>query len=76
MSREEEAESTLGFHVGGGVEYFFKKNLALKLDVKYCFVSTSGSWSYIDPVTGPESGQIDDIKLNSLLVGIGITFFF
>ncbi len=76
MSREETAESTLGFHVGAGVEYFLKKNLALKLDMKYCFVSTSGSWSYIDPITGPESGQIDDIKLDTLLVGIGITFFF
>jgi outer membrane protein W len=76
MSREETAESTLGFHVGAGVDYFFKRNLALKLDMKYCFVSTSGSWSFIDPITGPESGQIDDIKLGTLLFGIGITFFF
>jgi outer membrane protein W len=76
MSREETAESTLGFHVGAGVEYNFKKNLSLKLDIKYCFASTSGSWSFIDPITGPESGQIDDIKLGAFLVGIGITFFF
>lgn len=76
MSREEKAESTLGFHVGAGVEHYIKKNLALKLDMKYCFVSTSGSWSYIDPITGPETGQIDDIKLDALLVGVGITFFF
>ena len=76
MSREETVESTLGFHAGAGIEYLVKKNLALKLDVKYCFVSTSGSWSYVDPVLGPQSGQIDDIKLNALHVGIGITFFF
>lgn len=76
MSREETVESTLGFHAGAGVEYLVKKNLALKLDIKYCFVSTSGSWSYVDPVLGPQSGQIDDIKLNALHVGMGITFFF
>ena len=76
MSREETAESTLGFHVGAGVEYFIKKNLALKLDMKYCIASTSGSWSFIDPVTGSESGPIDEIKLDTFLLGIAITFFF
>ncbi len=76
MSREETVESTLGFHVGAGVEYFFKETLAVKIDMKYCLASTSGSWSFIDPVLGPQSGQIDDIKLDTLLVGIGIKFFF
>jgi outer membrane protein W len=76
MSREETVEGTLGFHIGAGVEYFVKENLILKLDMKYCFASTSGSWSYIDPVLGPQSGQIDDIQLDTLLFGIGIKFFF
>lgn len=76
MSREETVEGTLGFHIGAGIEYFIKENLAAKLDMRYCFASTSGSWSFIDPVLGPQSGQIDDIKLDTLLFGIGIKFFF
>jgi hypothetical protein len=76
FNREETVESALGYHLGAGIEYFFKGNLALILEVKYFFVSTSGSWSYIDPVTGFESGQFNDIKLDSAIFGIGIAFHF
>lgn len=76
FSRVETVKNTLGFHVGAGIEYFLRENLALKLEIKVCFQSPSGSWSYIDPVTGPESGQFDNIKLDTVLFGIGVTYHF
>jgi outer membrane protein W len=76
FSRVETVKNTLGFHVGSGIEYFLRENLALKLEIKVCFQSPSGSWSYIDPVTGPESGQFDNIKLDTVLFGIGVTYHF
>lgn len=76
FNREESVKSTLGYHLGAGIEYFFKGNLALILEVKYFFMSTNGSWSYTDPVTGPESGQFNDIKMDSALFGIGISYHF
>jgi outer membrane protein W len=76
LDREESADNTLAFHLAGGVEYLFKRNLAVRADLKYIFMSTEGSWSYTDPVLGRLSGSIDSINLNSLLIGIGITYYF
>ncbi len=76
FSRVETVKNTLGFHVGSGIEYFLRENLALKLEIKVCFQSPSGSWSYVDPVTGPESGQFDNVKLDTVLFGIGVTYHF
>lgn len=76
FSRVETVKNTLGFHVGSGIEYFLRENLALKLEIKVCFQSPKGSWSYVDPVTGPESGQFDNIKLDTVLFGIGVTYHF
>lgn len=76
LSRVETVKNTLGFHFGGGVDYFLRENLALKLEIKVCFQSPSGSWSYVDPVTGLESGQFDNIKLDTVLFGIGVTYHF
>jgi outer membrane protein W len=76
FSRVETVKNTLGFHVGSGIEYFLIENLALKLEIKVCFQSPDGSWSYVDPVTGPESGQFDNIKLDTVLFGIGVTYHF
>jgi opacity protein-like surface antigen len=73
----EKVKNALGFHLGGGIEYFFKGNLAVKVDLKYCFIKTSGSRSFIDPGTGlPVSQTIDNIRLNTLLIGIGIKHIF
>ena len=76
FDREESVKNALGFHLGGGIEYLFKDNLAVKMDLKYCLIQTSGSWSYTDPVAGPLSGTIDDINLNTVLIAIGIKYIF
>jgi hypothetical protein len=76
FSREETVKNALGFHIGAGMEYFFRENLSLKLEIKVFFVSPDGSWSYVDPVTGLQTGQFDNIKLDTALFGIGITHYF
>jgi len=76
LDREETVKSTLGYHLGAGIEYNFKGNLALLLEVKYFFMSTEGSWSYTDPVAGPVSGQFSNLKMDSVLFGIGISYQF
>ena len=76
FDRVEKVRNALGFHLGGGIEYFFKGNLAVKMDLKYCLIKTSGSWSYTDPIAGPVSGTIDNINLNTVLVAIGIKYIF
>lgn len=76
FSRVETVKNTLGFHFGAGIKYLLKENLTLKLEIKVCFQHPSGSWSYVDPVTGPESGQFDNIKLDTVLFGIGVTYHF
>jgi len=76
FDRVEKVKNALGFHLGGGIEYFFKGNLAVKVDLKYCLIEASGSWSYNDPVTGPVSGTIENINLNTVLIGIGIKYIF
>ncbi|MDH5706325.1 MAG: outer membrane beta-barrel protein, partial [Candidatus Aminicenantes bacterium] len=76
FDRVEKVKNALGFHLGGGIEYFFKGNLAVKVDLKYCFIKTSGSWSYTDPITGPVFGTIDNINLNTVLIAIGIKYIF
>lgn len=76
FDREETVKNALGFHLGGGVEYFFKENLAVGADLKYVFINTSGSWSYTDPGLGRLSGSIDSINLNSVIICIGIKYFF
>jgi len=76
FNRAESVKNALGFHLGGGIEYFFKENLAVKMDLKYCLIQTSGSWSYTDPVAGPVSGTIDDINLNTVLIAIGLKYIF
>ena len=77
FDRVEKVKNALGFHLGGGIEYFFKGNLAVKVDLKYCFIKTSGSRSFTDPGTGlPVSQTIDNIRLNTLLIGIGIKYIF
>lgn len=76
FNREETVKSTLGYHLGAGIEYFFKKNLALILEVKYFFMSTDGTWSYTDLVAGPVSGQFNNLKMDTVMFGIGISYHF
>lgn len=76
FSREETVKNALGFHIGVSMEYFFRENLSLMLEMRVFFMSPDGSWSYVDPVTGLQTGQFDNIKLDTALFGIGIKYHF
>lgn len=77
FNQEEKVKNALGFHLGGGIDYFFKENIALNVDLRYCLVKSSGTWSRRDPVSGARiSGEIVKINLNSLMLGVGVKYFF
>ncbi len=71
--RDEEVKNALGFHFGGGVDYFFSENIAANLDMRYCIVKTSGLYTF-DGVG--EDIEIKGINLSSFMLGIGFKYFF
>jgi hypothetical protein len=56
----------------GEVDYFINQNIAANADLKFCLVKTSGSRRYLSEPTA----TIDSINLNSLMLEIGIKYFF
>jgi len=74
---EESVEHSIGFHLGGGIDFFIMRSLALNLDVRYYTASMKGDWRLADTISQVEStGPIDSIKLNSIQAGISVKFFF
>jgi len=73
---EENVNHTLGFHFGGGLDYFLFRNLALNLDVRYYTASLKGDRHLANTISQEEtSGTINNIKLNSLQACISVKFF-
>ena len=66
---------SLGWHIGAGAEYFFNKNLALNLDIKYLIGDAYFNYQiYVN-----DSLEINDrgkFVLDSLLIGLGIKYYF
>lgn len=74
---EEEIKNMFGFHYGAGLDFFLSENIALNIDIKYNLAKTSGTWAMKDLVTGLSiSGDIDNIKLNSLFILAGLKLYF
>lgn len=74
---DESVKNGYGFHFGAGLDYFFSSSIALNADVRYLMASIEGSWSFTDQISGVRAeGEIKDINLNSLLLGIGVKLFF
>ena len=74
---EEKVENAIGYHLGGGIDLFFTKNIALNVDIRYCIAKIKGSWTLIDQIIGTEtSGNLEDLNLNSLMFGGGLKFCF
>jgi outer membrane protein W len=69
---DEEVNNSLELHFGGGVDYFFHKNIALNADLRFCLVKTSVSVTYL----GELIGTIGNINLSSFMLGIGVKYFF
>jgi opacity protein-like surface antigen len=71
--RDEEVKNALGFHFGGGADYFFSENIAANLDMRYCIVKTSGLFTFNG---AGEDIKIEGINLNSFMLGLGFKYFF
>ncbi len=73
---EENVDHSIGFHVGAGFDYFLLKNIALNVDVRYYSAKLKGTWSIANQISQQEvTGNIEDIKLDSIQAGISFKFF-
>lgn len=65
-------DDSFGFHVGGGVEYFFNEHFAFNADFKFM-------WSNVDfSGTGP-GGIIlrdEEVDVDAFTAGVGLKFYF
>ena len=66
-----DADNSFGFHLGGGLEWFFAESWAFNLDVKY--VWNEADFTTTAPGFAPEE---DDIDLDAFVFGIGIKYYF
>lgn len=74
---EEKVENAMGINVGAGIDFFIRKNIALNIDMKYYNVNLKGTWKLLDQVTNTEvSGHIENINLNSFMLGVGLKLYF
>jgi outer membrane protein W len=74
---EETIENSFGYHVGAGLDFFITGNIGINVDLKYCLVKTKGSWSLTDQIGGTiVSGDLENLSLNSIMVGAGLKFCF
>jgi opacity protein-like surface antigen len=74
---EEKVENAIGYHFGAGIDLFITKNIALNADVRYFITTIKGSWTLTDQIIGTEnSGSLEDLNLNSLILGGGLKFYF
>jgi outer membrane protein W len=71
-----EVDNSFGFHFGLGMDYFFNPRIAFTLDVRYCIVPLSGSYSITDTVSSiTNSGDIDG-SLDHINFSAGLRFLF
>jgi outer membrane protein len=74
---EEAIDNAFGFHFGAGLDYFVKPNIAVGAGVKYCLAKAKGLWTMKDQVSSEETeGTLSDLKLNALVFGVGLKYFF
>ena len=65
-------DDSVGFHLGGGVEYLFNEHFAFNFDFKYM-------WSNVDfSGTAPGGGTIRDktIDVDAFTAGVGFKYYF
>jgi len=74
---EEAIDNASGFHFGAGLDFFVNPNIAISAGVKYCLAKTKGSWTMKEQVSSEETkGTLPDLKLNALVFGAGLKYFF
>lgn len=74
---EETVNGALGFHGGAGLDFFLNEAMAANLDIRYVYLKPKGSWTITDQLSSAAtSGDIENINLSSVLIGLGFKFFF
>jgi opacity protein-like surface antigen len=68
-------DSTWGWSVGGGTDYFFTKNLALNLDMKFLFATVKFTYEiYVNQIR--EDQDHGQFSLDSLMIALGLKYYF
>lgn len=70
--RVDKVKNAVGFHFGGGIDYFLINNISINVDVRYCIAEASGVMGYM----GEELGEVESINLNSFMFETGIKIIF
>lgn len=77
LTIEETIDATFGFHGGAGLDFFLNDSIAINLDARYIILKPKGTWKFTDQISSiTTSGEIDPINMNSIMLGLGIKFFF
>lgn len=77
VTQQEDVKHTLGFHLGGGVDYFLRERLLLNLDLKFYFGKTSGSYEYLrNSGNVADKGTIENINIHGLILSLGVRYIF
>ncbi|UCE41237.1 MAG: outer membrane beta-barrel protein [Candidatus Aminicenantes bacterium] len=72
----ESVDHTFGFHFGTGLDVFLVENIALNVDARYYTANMTGKRTLANQISQETtSGKIDNMKLNSLQVGISVKLF-
>ena len=73
----EKVDNAFGYHFGAGLDYLFSRHFGLNASFKYCLVKTNGNWKLKDLGSNTEvAGELKEIRLNSVLLGVGIRYLF
>jgi opacity protein-like surface antigen len=73
----EKVDNAFGLHFGAGVDYLFSRHFALDASFKYCLAKSKGNWKLKDLGSNTEvSGNLKEIKSNSILLGVGVRYLF
>ena len=64
------------FYVGGGVEIFFSKNIALNIDFKYIWTQVKGTVSRLGTADLDGFSEATNLSINPFAAGMGIKYYF
>ena len=68
---EFDPDDSIGFHLGGGVQFLLNEHIALDLDVKYIWNKTD----FNAKSPGYETEEVS-VDLDNLYVGVGLKYYF
>jgi len=66
---EIDVDNSLGFLLGGGIEFFISKKAAVNLDFKYI-------WTEVEAEVNVPGFTKEDFEINPFVMGLGIKYYF